>query len=130
LPVYSSGPPTRADVLHLAFVHERRARAACLLVTADCPANRPPKRLAKASTSSELTKQNTTTSLSSRRREYVSDVADRALAAENITSVFEAPHRFDRGRSVMRPFALKITAGDFAFTAGHRRMPSVSWPVP
>lgn len=37
----------------------------------------PPKRLASASASSGSAKQNTTTSLSSRRREYVSDVADR-----------------------------------------------------
>jgi hypothetical protein len=58
----------------------------------------PPKRLAKASASSGLPQQNTTKSLSSRRREYVSGVADRTPAAQN------------------------ITAGDFAFAAGHLRI--------
>jgi hypothetical protein len=41
----------------------------------------PPKRWAKATASSGLAKQNTTKSLSSRRREYVSGVADRTPAA-------------------------------------------------
>jgi hypothetical protein len=29
----------------------------------------------------------------------------------------------------MQPSALEITAGGFAFAAGHRRTPSVSWPA-
>jgi hypothetical protein len=54
------------------------------MVNADCPrlpvANRsPPKHLANAIASSGLAKQNTTKLRSSRRREYVSGVADRYL---------------------------------------------------
>jgi hypothetical protein len=45
----------------------------------------PPKRLAKASASSDLEKQNTTKSLSSLRVEYVSGVAYKTPAAQNIT---------------------------------------------
>jgi hypothetical protein len=51
----------------------------------------PPKRLAEASASSGLGKQNTTKSLSSRRRAYVSCAADKAFAAVNITSLFLRP---------------------------------------
>jgi hypothetical protein len=43
-------------------------------------------------------KQNTTKSLSSRRSEYVSGVAERRPAAQNITSVFfRTPHLFRPG---------------------------------
>jgi hypothetical protein len=35
------------------------------------------------------------------------------------TEAAHAPHLFGRKRYVMRPFALEITAGDFAFAAGH-----------
>jgi hypothetical protein len=45
----------------------------------------PPKRLAKASASSGLAKQNTTKSLSSRRRESVRGFADRTPAVQNMT---------------------------------------------
>jgi hypothetical protein len=51
----------------------------------------PPKRSAKASASSGFAKQNTTKSLSSRRREYVSRAAGNASAAVNITSLFLRP---------------------------------------
>jgi hypothetical protein len=51
----------------------------------------------------------------------VSGVADRAPAAQNITSLFLMPRTFlGRERDVMRPF--EITAGDFAFAPGHRRV--------
>jgi hypothetical protein len=46
----------------------------------------PPKRSAKASASSGLEKQNTTKSLSSRRREYVSGDADKLAAKPRITA--------------------------------------------
>jgi hypothetical protein len=36
--------------------------------------------------------------------------------------VHEAPHLFGWKRNVVPPFALEITAGDFAFAAGHRRI--------
>jgi hypothetical protein len=36
-----------------------------------------------------------------------------------------APHLFGRERHVMRPSALEITGGDFAFAAGHRRITSI-----
>jgi hypothetical protein len=57
----------------------------------------PPQRLAKASASSGLAKQNTTKSLSSRRTEYVSGVADRAAAALNVASLFLRPCTFSAG---------------------------------
>jgi hypothetical protein len=38
-------------------------------------------------------------------------------------SVHGVPHFFGRERHVMRPFALEITAGDFAFAAGHLHSP-------
>jgi hypothetical protein len=79
----------------------------------------PPKRLAKASASSGLEKQNTTKWLSSRRREYVSGVADRTPAAQKYhLAVLHAPHVFGRVRHVMRPL---IIVGDFALAAVHRR---------
>jgi hypothetical protein len=59
----------------------------------------PPKRLAKASASSGLAKQNTTKSLSSRRREYVSCAADRPAAAANISPLFLRPRTFSAGRA-------------------------------
>jgi hypothetical protein len=37
-------------------------------------------------------------------------------------AVHEAPHLFGRKRDVMRPFALEIVAGNFALSAGHRRI--------
>jgi hypothetical protein len=53
----------------------------------------------------------------------VSGVADRTPAAQKYHfAAREAPHLFGRERHVMRPLALEITAGDFAFTAGHRRI--------
>jgi hypothetical protein len=42
----------------------------------------------------KIAKQNTTKSLSSRRMEYVSGVADRTPAAQNITSRFVGPRTF------------------------------------
>jgi hypothetical protein len=57
----------------------------------------PPRRSANASASSDLEKQNTTKSLSSRRREYVSGVADKAAAVVNITSLFLRPRIFLAG---------------------------------
>jgi hypothetical protein len=69
-----------------------------------------------------LEKQNTTKSLSSRRREYVSGAADRTPAAQNITSLFLRPRTLSVDRYMMRPFALEIAAGDFPFAAGHRRI--------
>jgi hypothetical protein len=86
LPVYWSGPPTGADVLHLAFVlNDALGSPACFQGHRWVTDNRsPPKRLAKASASSDLAKQNTTKSLSSRRREYVSGAADRTPAAQKI----------------------------------------------
>jgi hypothetical protein len=91
LPVYWSGPPTRADVLHLAFVlNNALGSPACFQGRRQLPlGNRSPEKcLAKASASSGLAKQNTTTSLSSRRMEYVTGVADRTPAAQNISSLF------------------------------------------
>jgi hypothetical protein len=83
----------------------------------------PAKRLAKAAASSGLAKQNTTTSLSSWRRKRVSGAADRTPAAQNITSRFITSH-------AMRPFAREITAGDFAFAAGHRPRVRLAEPNP
>jgi hypothetical protein len=80
----------------------------------------PPERLAKASASSGLAKQNTAKSLSSRRREYVCGVADRRPVAQNITSRFLRPRTFSAG--VMRPVSLKVGTGDFAFSTDHRRI--------
>jgi hypothetical protein len=63
LPVYLSGPPTWADVLHLAFVLNNALESpACFQGHRGLPVfNRSPlKRLAKASASSGLAKQNTT----------------------------------------------------------------------
>ena len=53
----------------------------------------PPKRLAKTSASLDLAKQNTTKSPPSQRSEYVSGVADRTPAAQNITSRFTGSRR-------------------------------------
>jgi hypothetical protein len=87
----------------------------------------PPKRLANASASSGLAKQNTTKSLSSRPTEYVSGVADRTTSSTKYyLAVHGVPHLFGRKRHVMRPFALEITAGDFALAAGHRRVAFVA----
>ncbi len=36
-------------------------------------------------------------------------------------AVYDAPHLFGRKRHVMQPVAIKITTGDFALAAGHRR---------
>jgi hypothetical protein len=58
------------------------------------PNTSPAKRLAKDSASSSLAKQNTTKSLSSRRREYVSCAAGSSAAAVNITSLFLRPAPF------------------------------------
>jgi hypothetical protein len=53
----------------------------------------------------------------------VSGDADRAPAALKATSLFlRPPHLLGRERHVMRPFALKVSAGDFALAAGHRRI--------
>jgi hypothetical protein len=50
--------------------------------------------------------------------EYVSGVADRTPAAAKYDfTVHGVPHLFGRKRNVMPPFALDITAGDFAFAA-------------
>jgi hypothetical protein len=77
-----------------------------------------------------LAKQNTTKSLSLRRSEYVSGVADRTPAKYHLT-VDGVSHLFGRERHVMReqrnypqsgPFALEITVGDFAFAVGHRHI--------
>jgi hypothetical protein len=38
--------------------------------------------------------------------------------------VLDAPHLFTRKRDIMRPSALEIAAGDFAFPADHRRVAS------
>jgi hypothetical protein len=54
----------------------------------------PPKCSANASASSGLDKQNTTTSLWSRRMEYVSGVAERRPAAQKITSRFTGSRSF------------------------------------
>jgi hypothetical protein len=60
--------------------------------------NRSPlKCLAKASASSGLEKQNTTTSPSSLRSAYVSGVADRTPAAQNITSLSTGARTFSAG---------------------------------
>jgi hypothetical protein len=61
----------------------------------------PPKRSVKAAASAGSAKQNTTKSLSSRRMEYVSSAADRAAAAQNITSLLFC----GRERYVIRPCA-------------------------
>jgi hypothetical protein len=80
----------------------------------------PPKRLAKASASSDMEKQNITESLSSRRSEYVSGAADRVAAAraKDHLAVLEAPHLFGRKRHVVRPSALKVRLGDFRLCGG------------
>jgi hypothetical protein len=85
-------PPIRADVLHLAFV----LITACFRVTTGCPSGRPgiaPHRTAwqTPTASTVLAMQNSTKSLSSWRTEYVSGVADRTPAAQNITSLFVRP---------------------------------------
>jgi transglutaminase-like putative cysteine protease len=54
-------------------------------------------RDATASASFGFAKQNTTKALSSRRTEYVSGVADRTPAAQNITSLFLRPRTFSAG---------------------------------
>jgi hypothetical protein len=83
----------------------------------------PPKHLAKTSASSGIAKQNATKSMSSRRREYVSVVADSTPAAQNITSPLLRPRTFSpRERHVMRPSALEIVAGDCTFVVGHHRI--------
>jgi hypothetical protein len=95
-----SGPPPGADVLHLAFVlNNVLGSPACFEHHRRPPVgNRfPPNRPAKASASCGLAKQNTTTSLSSRRMEYVSGVADRIPAAQNITSRFTRSRTFSVG---------------------------------
>jgi hypothetical protein len=52
--------------------------------------------------------------------EYVSGVADRTPAAQNITSRFTGgPHVLGRERHVMRASALEIVTGDFTFAGGH-----------
>jgi hypothetical protein len=51
-----------------------------------------------------LAKQNTTKSLSSWRNEYLSGVADRTPAAQNIPSLFTGSCTLSK-RHVMRPFA-------------------------
>jgi hypothetical protein len=86
LPVCWSGPPTRADVLHLAFVpNNALGSPACFQRHRRLPVGdlASPNRPANASASSGLPKQNTTKSLSSRRREYVSCAADRAAARQH-----------------------------------------------
>jgi hypothetical protein len=60
---------------------------------------RPTESSAKTFASSSLAKQHTTKSLFSRRREYVSGVANRTPAAQNIT-VHGVPHLFDPERHV------------------------------
>jgi hypothetical protein len=71
-----------------------------------------------------MEKQNTTESLSSRRRKYVSGAADRVAAAraKDHLAVLETRHLFGPKRHVMRPSALKVRLGDFAFAVGHRRI--------
>jgi hypothetical protein len=99
-----SGPPPRADVLHDAFVvNNALGSPACFQGHRRLPVgNRsPPKRLAKASAFPALEKQNTTKSLSSRRREFASGVADRIPAAQNITSRLTRPYTFS-ARSATR----------------------------
>jgi hypothetical protein len=49
----------------------------------------------------------------------VSGVADRTRAAQYQFAIHGVPHFFGRERHVMRPFSLKIGAGDFALAAGH-----------
>jgi hypothetical protein len=66
-----------------------------------------------------LAKQNTTKSLSSRRREHVSCADDKAAAAVNITSLFLRPPRFGRQHKVVRPVSPKVGTGDFG-CGGHR----------
>jgi hypothetical protein len=58
--------------------------------------------MANASASSGSAKQNTTTSLWSRRMEYVSGAADRRPAAQNITSPFTGSRTFSAGSSSFR----------------------------
>jgi hypothetical protein len=82
----------------------------------------PPKRSANAFAPSGLAKQNTTNSLSSLRREYVSGAADRTPAAQNAISRFTVLHLFGREHRVVRPFTIEVTDGDFTFAAGHRRI--------
>jgi hypothetical protein len=52
-------------------------------------------------------------------RPYMSGIADRKSAAQNITSIHWVPHLFGRKRHMMRPFALEIAAGDFADRSSH-----------
>jgi hypothetical protein len=76
----------------------RSDRPACFQGYRQLSGNRSPlKRLAKAFASSGLAKQNTTKSLSLRRREYVNGVADRTPAAENITSLFTGSRTLSAG---------------------------------
>jgi hypothetical protein len=63
----------------------------------------PANRLANASAASGLAKQNTTKSLSSGRREYVSGAADNSGAALNHLTVLEAAHLFGREHNMVRP---------------------------
>jgi hypothetical protein len=77
--------------------------------------------LAKASASSELSKAEHHQVAVIAAQGAVSGFADPTPAAQNITlTVDEAPRLFGRKRHVIRPFALEITAGDFAFAASHR----------
>jgi hypothetical protein len=98
--IYWSGPPTRPDVLHLAFVLNKALGSPRLFQghrRLSAGNHFPPKRPAKASASSGLEKKNTTKSLSSRRREDVSGVADKRPAAQNITSRFKGSRTFSAG---------------------------------
>ena len=59
----------------------------------------PPKRSAKASASSDLKKENTRRSPSSRRRQYVSGVADTLAATPRTSSVFFEANTFSAGKA-------------------------------
>jgi hypothetical protein len=71
-----------------------------------------------------LGKQNTTKSLSSRRREYVSG-RDRTSTAQKYNLIV-GPTPFRPGAPPDGPFPFEIIAGDFAFATGHRSINGVA----
>src|SRR5215467_507474 len=96
LPVYWSGPPTRPDVSPPRDRSEQRARVPRLLSGSPWQ-TLPTESIGKRLRVFRLGKAEQTKSPSSRRREYVSGVADRTPAAQNITSPFLTPGTFSAG---------------------------------
>jgi hypothetical protein len=89
-PLRAPGPATTSMACHCSALKRGNVIASSL-------AKAPPKALGKGLRVFRICKQNTTKSLSSRRREYVGGVADRTPAAQNITSRFTGSRTFSAG---------------------------------